>query len=316
MNALLTPVAVCIVAFRDAAQIVQCLSALSASEFADYEVVICENGGPDAYAALCAAVPAQLAAGQAVTCLRAPGNLGYAGGVNQCMAARPMARAWWVLNPDTEVEPHTLGALLDRLDRGDCDAVGGILYHRRGHVQSCGGRWRPWLARAESLAGGTSLNQLPDARAIEQRMNYISGACMLIGRRFVATIGPMREDYFLYAEEIEWCLRAKAQGLRLGFAPAARLCHDQGGSTGSATAIRARPRLPIYLDERNKLLVVRDTTPWLLPVAAVASFALGAGRFARRGAWRQWLDAIEGWWAGLLGQRGVPRWLDAASKRD
>ncbi len=42
---------------------------------------------------------------------------------------------------------------------------------------------------------------------------------------FVEVNGLMREDYFLYAEEVEWCLRAKRRGLRLGLAPAARILH-------------------------------------------------------------------------------------------
>lgn len=67
--------------------------------------------------------------------------------------------------------------------------------------------------------------------------------------------------------------------------------------------------LPIYLDERNKLHVVRDTAPARLPVAAVTSLLFTAGRFARRGAWRQWGYALAGWSAGLRNRRGPPAWM-------
>jgi N-acetylglucosaminyl-diphospho-decaprenol L-rhamnosyltransferase len=271
--------------------------------------VICENGGRAAHRTLRAMLPWHLAHGQTITLLPPCGNLGYAGGVNLCMAARPDAAAWWVLNPDTHVEPEALAALMARLGKGDCDAVGGVLYHPDGQVQAYGGRWRGWLARAESIGLGASVSAIVDRQSVERRTDYLLGASMLIGRRFRQIAGPMRDDYFLYAEEIEWCLRARSRGLRLGFAPDARVCHGQGGTTGSAAAIRTRPRLPIYLDERNKLHVVRDTTPARLPVAACLSLLLAWARFGRRGALLQWRHAVAGWWAGLRNQRGMPRWL-------
>ena len=59
-------VVVAIVGYRNAGDIVGCLRALSASTHSDFEVVICENGGADAFRALTAAVPEALAGGQRV----------------------------------------------------------------------------------------------------------------------------------------------------------------------------------------------------------------------------------------------------------
>lgn len=305
----MTPVAVCIVSFRDPALIAQCLDAVAPSSFTDFEVVLCENGGAAAHALLARSLSATLPGGQAVTLLGQSDNLGYAGGLNACIAARPNAAAWWVLNPDARPEAAALQALVDRLARGDCDAVGGTLYHPNGRVQALGGRWNAWLARAESIGIGTALDAPVDPQRVEARTNYLLGACMLIGPRFLAAAGPMRDDYFLYAEEIEWCLRARSRGMRLGFAPGARICHGQGGTTGSANRIDQRPRLPVYLDERNKLHVVRDTAPARLLVAAPLAFLLAWARFGRRGAYAQWRTAMAGWWAGVCNQRGVPHWL-------
>lgn len=302
-------VAICIVGFRNAEEIATCVLALAASTYDRFDVVICENGGPEAHSALVAAVPSILRGGQTVECLLAPGNLGYAGGVNLAIRARPDAAAWWVVNPDTVPEPEALAAFMARLARGDCDAVSGTLYHPDGRVQADGGRWRGWLARPESMGMGRQVDTRPDVAAIERKMNYIVGASMLISRRFVDVTGLMQEDYFLYCEEIEWCLRGIAKGMKLGFTPEAKVKHGQGGTTGSADPIRLRPRLPIYLDERNKLHVVRDTTPLRWPVAVVAALALLTLRYARQRAWAQWGYALSGWWAGVRGLRGLPPWM-------
>ena len=305
----MTPIAICIVSFRDPEVIAGCLETLADSSFADFEVIICENGGAQAHAELRERLPASLPGGQPLQIDLAPGNLGYAGGVNRCMQARPDARAWWVLNPDTRPQPDALAALVRRLEQGDCAAVGGVLYHPDGKIQAYAGRWRASLARPESIGHGARLGDPIDAAAVERQTDYLLGASMLIGREMVARVGLMREDYFLYAEEVEWCLRAGRAGLKFGFAPDALVCHGQGATTGSADAIGARPRMPIYLDERNKLNVVRDVTPGRLLTAIPASLLLSLLRFARRGAWRQQGYAIAGWWAGVRNRRGLPPWM-------
>ena len=302
-------VAVSIVGFRNRDDIVRCLAALEQSTHTDFEVIICENGGPEAFKALSEVLPAQLAGGQRVRAVLASGNLGYAGGVNVCLRETPDADAWWVLNPDTQPEPGALALKVARLSAGDCEAVGSTIVLSDGRVQSHGGRWTPWLARSESLGHGSALSALPDPAWVESVQNYLNGASMLIGKRFLEVVGPMREDYFLYCEEVEWCLRGVQRGMRLGFAPNARVLHYVGTTTGSYDAITRRPRTPVYLNERNKMLTTWDRYPRRMPVAAVSSLLLIFVRFGRAGAWRQIGYGLAGWAAGLAKARGVPRWL-------
>lgn len=302
-------VAIVIVGFRNLPDIQACLQALAQSTYGDFEVIVCENGGNAAFTELSLALPSSLAQGQAVRLVQAPGNVGYAGGVNIGMRETPDADAWWILNPDTLPDSGALAALAARLGKGDCDAAGGTQYYPGGIVQSDGGQWRPWLARAVSLGHGRRLEAPISAMSLEASMNYITGASMLVSRAFRDRAGPMREDYFLYCEEIEWCLRARSLGLRLGFTPEARVLHNQGASTGSGQSVRNRPRLPIYLDERNKMLVTRDCFASHLPIAALAALILLGLRFLRRGAMRQFGYGLLGWKDGLLGRRGVPDWV-------
>lgn len=299
-------VAICIVGYRNADDIVRCLEALGQSTHTDFEVQICENGGPEAFRKLIDALPARLPGGQAVAITDAGANLGYAGGVNVCLRATADAGAWWVLNPDTVPDKGALDALLRRLERGGCEIVGGVLYGQDGRVQTLGGRWRPWLARAEAIGKGRSLRELGSIQSVERRIDFVSGASMLISRRFVSAAGFLREDYFLYCEEVEWCLRATAKGMRLGLAADALVLHRQGSTTGSGAALACRPRLQVFLDERNKILVTYDRYPWRIPIAASAALLMIFLRFAARGAFRQTGFAVEGWWAGLIGRRGIP----------
>jgi N-acetylglucosaminyl-diphospho-decaprenol L-rhamnosyltransferase len=299
--------AVAIVGYRNPDDMVRCLAALEASTYQDYQVVICENGGDEAFQALQRCVPAALCGGQPLRLIQAPTNLGFAGGVNVCLAAIPNADAWWILNPDAEPYPDAMALLVARLCAGDCDAVGSTIHLPSGEVQSHGGHWQRWLARAISIGHGSELKDKPDHAAVERRQNYLNGASMMISRRFLEAAGPMREDYFLYCEEVEWCLRAHRAGMRLGYAADALVLHQQGTTTGNSGALRERPRAPVFLNERNAMLLTRDVYPGAWPVIALASLAFGIIRYSRRGAWRQLSHALAGWRAGVLNERGPPR---------
>jgi GT2 family glycosyltransferase len=308
-------VAVAIVSYHSAEDVAECLQALAASRHDDFEVVVCENGGPAAFDSLKARVPHSLPGGQAVRLICAERNLGYAGGVNRAMAAAPDADAWWVLNPDTLPEPDALGALVARLRRGDCDAVGGLVLMGAGRVQAYGGYWQKRLARAVSLGYGALQSAEVDGARIEQRQNYLNGACMLVGRAFQTAAGPMREDYFLYCEEVEWCLRAIKAGMRLGFAGDAVVLHKQGTSTGAHADLTTRSKLSVYLNERNRVLLSRDCFPKLLPLAVPMVLATSIVRFGKRRAWRQLGYAVQGWWAGVANRRGAPMWMQRSDNQ-
>jgi N-acetylglucosaminyl-diphospho-decaprenol L-rhamnosyltransferase len=304
-------VCVAIVGFRNSKDITSCLKALDRSTYVDFEVVICENGGVAAYESLIAAIPTCLAGGQTVRAVLASGNLGYAGGVNVCLKSSPDAGAWWVLNPDTEPYCDAMAKLVQRLETGDVAAVGSTIFLGNGKVQSHGGRWQAWLARAVSIGHSSNAAVRPDPATIERRQNYLNGASMMIGRQFLSVTGPMREDYFLYCEEVEWFMRGMKQGLRLGFEPNAFVLHQVGTTTGNNLDIRKRSRVSTFLGERNRILLTRDCFPSHLPFVAFGGFAMIFAKYARRGAWRQVGYAISGWWAGIQNQRGAPSWLSS-----
>ncbi len=301
---------VSMVAFRNLDDVLNCLGGLEHQSFRDFEVVICENGGPEAFARLSAAVPAKLSSGQPVACVADHSNPGYAGGINRCIAARRGAAFYWVLNPDTIPRPGALAAMVSDMVRRDLDAVGGPIVLPSGRLRTCGGRWNRWLAAPLAIGMDTASRDCPPPTTVEPGLAFISGASLLVSARFLAVAGLMREDYFLYGEEVEWCLRARRRGLRLGFSPGGEVLHLQGTTTGSDGDLANQGRLPIYCNERNRILILRDSEP--LPVLLIGSLGallLIAWRFGRRGAWRAMGIALSGWWHGLHNRRGKPAWL-------
>lgn len=302
-------VTACIVSYKNKDDVLRCIDALRQCNYNNLDIVICENGGPLHQSLLIDSIPQEYYLGRNIKILHAP-NPGYGGAFNICVDASKKSDLWWLINPDCVPEPDALAALISRFEVGDCDAVGGTLCLPNGKVQAYGGRFRNYIARAESIGNGQPIASVPDRDAVEGSMNYILGASILVGRRFLNIVGPMRHDYFLYAEEIEWCLRGVARGMRLGFAPSAIVHHNQGSTTGSGKTISRRPRLPVYLDERNKLHVVRDTNPGAFPIALVGALMFIFFRYTRRGAFTQSLHAFQGWMAAVRNERGYPKGWD------
>ncbi len=315
-------VAILIVSYRTFADLELCLSSLERSTHTSFRVFICENGGFEAWTLLSAHVPAKLAGGQSVDVIDQYENLGFAGGVNACLTQAGPADAYWILNPDTRPSAIALAEMIERLRRGGCTMVGHDLVLPGGQLASRGGgRWIRWCALASSIDHGKSREPKPHTDDIEGRMNYVVGASMLVSAGFIERVGLMREDYFLYCEEVEWCIRGKSIGERLGYSEHAVVIHSHGTSTGGGGPIRQRSKLSIYLQERNRLLLTRDLFPHLFPFACVAALCHLTLRYSKAAAWRQLSYALQGWAKGVVNERGVPAWIHthgvsaAASRR-
>jgi N-acetylglucosaminyl-diphospho-decaprenol L-rhamnosyltransferase len=323
-------IAVIIVAYRTPEDVARCLGCLVALDRKPGAIVICENGGEAAFEALEAVLirhghidgpPA--AAGQppigadlarswrheatAITLVRATTKGGYAAGVN--LGLRCLASPWryvWILNPDTRPEPGALSALIDHADAGSYGCVGSrLVLEESGRIEMYGGTWRPMVARGVSLGFGAGKDVAPDVAAIEARLEWVCGASLFASRDFVDQVGPMDERYFLYNEEVDWCMRRGA--LRLGYAHASIVHHGFGKATGSSLDSVRRSPLSVYLEERNRLLLTRKHAPSLYPLVLPATLALTA-LYVRKGAFRNFGYALLGWLAGALGCKGRP-WL-------
>jgi N-acetylglucosaminyl-diphospho-decaprenol L-rhamnosyltransferase len=313
-----------------------CLTALAASTHRSFHVVICENAGPRAYdrtlSGLCQLTFVASAGsggeacrdfvlapgGQIVTLLRAPENLGYAGGVNACIAA-VRDDAWeaaWVLNPDTLPDPGALAALARRQQEGGYGIVGSrLIFVGSGLVQTWGGiEWRSWLGRGRLLGLNLPAETAPDIAEVERRMDCVSGASMYVTRRYIETVGPMDGDYFLFDEDVDWCLRRDA--FKLGYAHASIVRHVHGATTGSSTVKAKRSRLNIYLTERNRVLLARKRFGAMWPVLAVIALAETLEYLLRLRSTRQFGIALSGWSAGVRGETGAPPFLRPGVQRD
>ena len=251
-------VVIVIVATDEAKNLVGCLGSLNDSIYREFSVVICENGGQEAFDRdvrelskvsgivqtdaeadnrLGAVEGQRFHLGQdkrVVRVLRSRENRGYSGGVNFCIAAA--GTDWdfvWVLNPDTFPEVDALGALVRKQAEGDYGMVGSkIVFVANGRVQLWGGlRYWPLLGRSRSLGHGQPVEVTPDLKEIEAALDIVSGASMFVSKDYIKTVGVMDDDFFVYYEDTEWSLRRGK--FRLGYAHDSVVHHIAGSTSGS-----------------------------------------------------------------------------------
>jgi GT2 family glycosyltransferase len=78
--------------------------------------------------------------------------------------------------------------------------------------------------------------QLRDHKAFtsERLMGWVGGTAMMIRRDVTKKIGLLNEDMFMYAEDIEFCMRAHEKGFLVAITPDAKIIHYGQQSSGGA----------------------------------------------------------------------------------
>jgi GT2 family glycosyltransferase len=97
------------------------------------------------------------------------------------------------------------------------------------------------------------LPHIPDDE-VRKKDIILWGTALLIKRRVVEDIGYLDEKYFAYAEDSEYCMRAKRFGYQSIIQPSARIYHKDSQSTGSI-----KSPLQVYLRSRNTYFFWMDT---------------------------------------------------------
>lgn len=157
-------------------------------------------------------------------------NRGFARAVNE--GCRRGSADWvLILNPDISVDPGFLDravALADGLLADDPAAgvIGFRLRHADGSPQgSCG----PYPTLAGTLGGvltGRPRRKCwPEPPAVPCRVPWVTGCCLLVRRDCFEQLGGFDERFFLYYEDVDFCLRAREAGWGVWHEPRLEVTH-------------------------------------------------------------------------------------------
>ena len=203
-----------------------CLDSLADLSYPRFEVVVVDNGSTDGTA------DAVRNGHPEVTLVRNERNMGFAHACNQGLAevfGRGAAFAL-LLNNDTLVATDMLLRLLEAaLVQPDVGILGPkICYADLPDTPWFTGirfRGQIYIVRTASLKYQVQ-SDVPAA------VDFISGCGMMIRRSVYDTIGGLSEEYFMYYEDLDFCLRAKHAGFGVIYVPGALMWHALSVSSG------------------------------------------------------------------------------------
>jgi GT2 family glycosyltransferase len=275
------------------------------------QIVVVDGGSFDGCAGMIAAEFPE------VEFVQSPDNIGF-GRCNNLGFNLVKGEFVLLLNPDTEVFPGAIERLMETLERHpDAGIVGARLLNPDGSLQEASihplptplntaldtdRRRKRWWAR-HGLAGDGG----------PMVVEAVSGACMLMRSKLFRQLGGFNPVYFMYAEDMDLCLKVHRTGLRVYHVPTALVTHHGGGSSRTRfskfATVMIREAVDVYMRE-NHGVATSLRYRFLMAISAVARIALLApgwavgsreSRLARK-------TSITKWWAVLRWAFGKESW--------
>ncbi|HWE82558.1 MAG TPA: glycosyltransferase family 2 protein [Gaiellaceae bacterium] len=272
-------VAVVILTWNGRDDTLACLRSLSAVTEPELVPIVVDNGSTDG------TVEAVRDAFPGIELIETGANLGFAGGNNAGIrrALELGASHVLVLNNDVEVDPRFVSALMDEAERRpDAGALCSTILFAEppGVIWFAGASFDPRSGYNGRQRGYGEADDGRFASVVET--DRACGAAMLVPGPVLEHVGLFDDELFLYVEDVDWSLRARAADYRLYVVPRSKVTHKVSAGSGGESSPTT-----LYYDTRNSIVVYERHAPlaWLptrrrraLVVGAHLAQAVLAGR--------------------------------------
>jgi len=225
-------VSVVVVSFEARDDLSACLASIDSHGGPGIQTIVVDNASTDGSADVAARAKPD------ARLIRNAENAGFGRACNQGAAAAG-ASSLLFLNPDARLTPGALDALMRVLDE---DAHVGIVGPRTvnddgtpqlsfGPALGLLAEWRQRrLVRGVRRRDPATLRRVEALTAAAADPDWVSGSCLLVRRRTFEQVGGFDEAFFLYEEDVDLCVRARAAGWSVRFEPRAVVRHALGRS--------------------------------------------------------------------------------------
>ncbi|MBN1269817.1 MAG: glycosyltransferase family 2 protein [Kiritimatiellae bacterium] len=212
-------ITVSIVTYNSAATIRGCLDSILGQKGVDAEIIVADNHSTDTTLDLLRAF------GDQVRAIANAENIGFGAGHNLAARHAGPSRYQLVLNPDAKImESDGLKHLVEWMDAHPKCGLAGMA------VVKDGRRIPPKMDYPGAKGAPVDFSGLPGNIA------WVVGASMMIRRAAFEQVGGFDEEFFLYGEETDLCLRLRKAGHEIGFVEGVTVEHIGGVSEGRTPA--------------------------------------------------------------------------------
>lgn len=250
-----------------------CLLSVKAMEYDNYEVVVVDNSDTNEdYNRLKSEF-------KDCSIIKAERNLGYANGNNIGIkyALKNDMEYVCILNADVVVEKDFLHKVMKVFKEDEQIGILGPCiceYNDRQRVQTAGADISLFTGLTKRKYRGYSYSEIPKANL---SVDFLGGACFVCKREVFDKIGLIPENYFLFFEETEFCIKAKKAGFKLLCVLNSRVYHK-----GSATISRFGG-LSYHFLNRNRVVFIKRNSSFIQKILfSIYIFIEAVGRIIIR----------------------------------
>lgn len=228
-------VSIIIVSFNTKELLVKCLESIRKhTKGVKYEVIVVDNGSTDESTTGIKSITGTT--GIRIKIIENKKNLGFAKANNQ---GAKIAKGRYILflNSDTELKEDSINKMVGWMDEHPQAGIATCkLANSDKSTQATGGSfpslWRVflWVSFLDDLPFVADVfgSYHPHRGGYfdeEHRQDWVTGAFMLIRRKALDAVGYWDEDFFMYGEDLEYCLRAREAGWQVWYTPLTHIIH-------------------------------------------------------------------------------------------
>jgi len=179
-------------------------------------------------------------------------NLGFSKGCN-LGAKNAKGEYLLFLNSDTEIKDQGFVKMAEYLKKNEnVGVLGGALRNEDGTSQGSVGKFYNLLTLFLGMYGLERLGFLRDSPKQIKRVDWVSGASLMIKKSVFEKIGGFEKELFMYAEDMELCFKAKKKGFPTYFYPEVMLFHKERASSNRTFAILNIYRGILFFYKKHK----------------------------------------------------------------
>ncbi|MBU3191210.1 glycosyltransferase family 2 protein [Clostridium bowmanii] len=213
---------------------IECVRSIEKINYENYKLVIVDNNSKDGSEEI---FKKKL---QKYKIIQTNCNKGFAGGNNIGIKYAVYEGAQYVLllNNDTLVEAEFLTNLMDEtLKEEDKPGISiGKIYYNSGikKIWYAGGGINYLKGESFQIGCGETDDGKYDRK---KNVDFATGCMMLINKEVIEKVGYLSEDYFLYYEDTDYCMKVSKAGYKILYCPKSVIYHKVSASTVALSEI-------------------------------------------------------------------------------